>query len=91
MLTKLSAEDVRGALQRLSAALPPSVDVEKLVEREPLVLMADVAAVLAEIRRLMPGRDPVAVLLADPTGCLDMQASGLKASMEIDDGIPTRG
>lgn len=29
--------------------------------------------VLAELRRLMPGKDPVAVLLADPSGCLDMQ------------------
>ena len=28
---------------------------------------------LAELRRLVPGQDPVAVLLADPSGCLDMQ------------------
>lgn len=34
--------------------------------------------VLGELRRLMPGKDPVAVLLADPSGCLDMQVRGVK-------------
>lgn len=39
----------------------------------PLPLLHNKLQVLAEIRRLMPGHDPVAVLLSDPSGCLDMQ------------------
>lgn len=58
-----------------------------MIEREPLLLLADVRAVLAEIQRLLPGRDPVRTLVADPTIVLDMKAAGLPASLEIDDGI----
>ncbi|PRW60757.1 ATP-dependent zinc metalloprotease FTSH mitochondrial [Chlorella sorokiniana] len=87
MLVKLTAEDVQAALARLAAALGPQVNVERLVEAEPMFLLADIDAVLGELQRLMPGKDPVAVLLADPSGCLDMQSAGLKASLEIDDGI----
>lgn len=75
-------------LAALAAALPASVDVERLVAAEPMLLRADITAVLAELRRLLPGRDPVDLLLADPSGVLDMQTAGLKASLEIDDGIP---
>lgn len=45
MLVKLSAGDVRAALERLSAALGPRVDVERLVEAEPMFLLADIEAV----------------------------------------------
>lgn len=61
-------------LAALAAALPASVDVERLVAAEPMLLRADITAVLAELRRLLPGRDPVDLLLADPSGVLDMQA-----------------
>lgn len=76
----------RPALPPRRAALP-GVDLERVIEREPLLLLADVRAVLAEIKRLLPGRDPVRTLVADPTIVLDMKAAGLPASLEIDDGI----
>lgn len=87
LLTRLEPEQVGAALDRLTAVLPPNIDAGALVAAEPMLLLANVGAVLAEIERLLPGRDPIAVLLADPSGCLNMQSAGLKASLEIDDGI----
>ncbi|PSC74085.1 ATP-dependent zinc metalloprotease FTSH mitochondrial [Micractinium conductrix] len=88
MLVDLSPAQVSAQLAALQAALPPNIDVERLVAAEPMLLRADIQKVLAELRRLVPGKDPVSVLLADPSGVLDMQSAGLKASLEIDEGIP---
>ena len=68
-------ELVQQQLAGLADALPPSVDIERLVAAEPMLLRADIQAVLADLRRLMPGQDPVAVLLSNPSGCLDMAVS----------------
>ena len=51
--------------------------------------------VLGELRRLMPGKDPVAVLLADPSGCLDMQVKGQRgigclAGLDLQGGVSAR-
>ena len=71
MLVKLTAEDVRTALGRLSAVLGPQVDVERLVEAEPMFLLADIDAVsfvcalesavcsLSAARQLSRGLTPV--------------------------------
>lgn len=45
MLSKVSAEQVRTALAALAEALGPRVDVERLVEAEPMLLLADIQAV----------------------------------------------
>ncbi|KAL4421626.1 hypothetical protein ABPG75_010917 [Micractinium tetrahymenae] len=88
LLVEVSPAQVEAQLASLAAALPDSVDIERLIAAEPMFLRADIGKVLAELRRLMPGRDPVQLLLADPSGVLDMQSAGLKASLEIDEGIP---
>ncbi|KAL4450220.1 hypothetical protein ABPG77_010889 [Micractinium sp. CCAP 211/92] len=88
ILVEVTPAQVESQLVSLAAALPANIDVERLVAAEPMFLRADIAAVLAELQRLVPGRDPVELLLADPSGVLDMQSAGLKASLEIDDGIP---
>lgn len=65
----------------------PGVKVELLVEAEPMVLGADIPAVLANITRLMgAGTDPVAVLVSDPSSVLDMQQLGLPSAIDIGDG-----
>ena len=58
LLTQVSPEFVRRQLAELAQALPRSVDVERLVAAEPMLLRADIQAVLADLRRLMPGQDP---------------------------------
>lgn len=88
LLVQLTPQQVAAQLASLADALPTSVDVERLIAAEPMLLKADINGVLAELRRLVPGGDPVALLLADPSGVLDMQTAGLKASLEIDHGIP---
>lgn len=58
-------------------------DVESLVEREPLLLLADVDALVAEAERLLPsGQDPVSYLVANPGTLLDMQQAGLPSAID---------
>ena len=44
----------------------PGVNVAKLVDEEPFILHADIPTVLANIRRILPGVDPVQVLVGQP-------------------------
>ena len=80
LLTQVSPEFVQRQLAELAQALPPIVDIERLVAAEPMLLRADIQAVLADLRRLMPGQDPVSVLLSNPSGCLDMPVRWIGAS-----------
>jgi hypothetical protein len=91
MLLDATAELPRLRLQMeaWSAALPKT-DVAELVGREPMLLLCDVAAVLEELRRLLPGQDVEAVLRSDPGAVLDMQQAGLEASLTVDDGIAAK-
>ncbi|GAB4822584.1 hypothetical protein N2152v2_009630 [Parachlorella kessleri] len=87
LLLDLDADALQRQLVTLRVALP-GVKVELLVQREPLLLTADIQRVLEELQRLLPaGQDPIKVLVADPSSVLDMQMAGLPASLEVDDGI----
>ncbi len=64
-------------------ALEGRADVERLVEREPMLLLADVEELLAEAERLLPsGQDPVSYLVANPGTLLDMQQAGLQSAID---------
>lgn len=64
-------------------ALLPGADVEHLVEKEPLLLVADVDGLLEEAERLLPaGHDCVAYLAANPGTLLDMQQAGLDSAID---------
>ncbi len=70
----------RGVLYRASL---PGVDVDELVEREPMVFSADVPRVLADVKRLLGSRmDPVKYFVANPRQVLDMQQGGMPSSAE---------
>ena len=59
------------------------MNVEKLVDQEPLILLADVEFLLEEAERLLPaGRDPVAYLVTNPGTLLDMQQAGLDSAID---------
>lgn len=45
MLTQVTVDEVTAQLARLAAVLPPSIDVERLIEAEPMLLRADIQAV----------------------------------------------
>jgi hypothetical protein len=60
-------------------------DVERLIEREPMLLVADVDGLVAEAQRLLPkGQDPVAYLVANPGTLLNMQQAGLPSAIDGD-------
>ena len=58
-------------------------DVEELVEKEPMLLAANVRVLLEEAERLLPaGNDPVNFLAAMPSLLLDMQQAGLPSTID---------
>lgn len=58
-------------------------DVGRLIERESMLLLADVRGLIAEAERLLPrGQDPVAYLVANPGALLDMQQAGLPSAID---------
>ena len=60
-------------------------DVEKLVEREPMILASDVDGLLQEAQRLLPaGQNPAGFLAANPGMLLDMQQAGLPSTIDGD-------
>lgn len=71
LLLQLSVDDVAKQLDVLREALP-GADVEDLINREPLLLRANIGEVLDTVDRLMPGADPVKVLQANPTLVMPM-------------------
>ena len=66
-------------------AISGRADVERLVEREPMLLAADVRLLLEEAERLLPaGKDPISFLAASPGILLDMQQAGLPSTIDGD-------
>jgi len=61
--------------------------LEPLLENEPRLLLVDIAHVLGELERLLPGTDPRTILATHAGMVLGMKDAGLPASLEIDDGI----
>lgn len=44
----------------------PGVEVEQLIDAEPMLLKADMPGVLQNARRLLPKADPVGVIVSHP-------------------------
>ena len=65
----------------------PGVSVERIIESEPRLLVADIKAVKAELARLLPGQDPSRLVATHAGMVLGMKDAGLPASLLIDDGI----
>ena len=64
-------------------AVSGRADAEQLIEREPMLLAADVAVLLQEAERLLPAeKDPVDFLAANPGTLLDMQQAGLPSTID---------
>ena len=61
----------------------PGVDLDELIDREPMVFTADVPRVLADVQRLLGNSiDPLKYFVANPRELLDMQQGGLPSSAE---------
>ena len=61
----------------------PGVDLNDLVDCEPMIFMADVPKVLADVERLLGSSvDPVKYFAANPRQVMDMQQGGLPSSAE---------
>ena len=59
--------------------------MEAIVAREPALLSANIAGVLSEMKRLMPGqKDPIGFLASNPRLVLDMQSAGLPSTIDGD-------
>jgi len=82
-------ESLKARLDDMRRVLP-GVRVEALVDLEPMMLKADLDKVLANIRRIMPGHDPVAVLLAQPAMVLDMQQAGMDSAVDVEGFVPRK-
>ncbi|GFR50955.1 hypothetical protein Agub_g13275 [Astrephomene gubernaculifera] len=74
-------------LQELQAALP-GVNVALLVAEEPHLLRVDIGNVLGNCRRLMPGTDPVKLLVSQPQMVLTAVEAGLSSAMDVEGGAP---
>lgn len=60
--------------------VPVGTDVEALIEREPVLLVADLQKMVADIRRLMPLADPGVVIATNPGIVLDMSTHRMESS-----------
>ena len=61
----------------------PGIDLDDLVEREPMVFQADICKVLHDVQRLLGSSvDPVKYLAANPREVIDMQQGGMLSSAE---------
>ncbi|KAK9842918.1 hypothetical protein WJX74_004400 [Apatococcus lobatus] len=82
LLTDYSVEELVEKTDELRKHLP-GVDLDDLVEREPMVFKADMTKVLADVQRLL-GRnvDPVKYFATYPRQVIDMQQGGLHSSAE---------
>lgn len=82
LLLKTPMPELEAAIASLGENLP-GVSIGHLVEREPMLLRADVKQLLSEVGRLMPGKDPVAFLAANPGELIDMEVAGLPSTLEF--------
>ncbi|KAF5840096.1 hypothetical protein DUNSADRAFT_17831 [Dunaliella salina] len=88
LLSDYELPEVAARLDEMRKTLP-GVRVEALVDLEPQIMKVDLNEVLQNIRRILPNRDPVPVLLAQPQMVLDMQQAGLPTAMDVE-GSPGR-
>lgn len=63
------------------------MNVERLLESEPRLLLADIDEILDELQRLIPAIDPVKLVATHAGMVLPMKYAGLESSLTIDDGI----
>lgn len=79
---------LRGRLDEMRRQLGPRVNVAALVAAEPFMLTADMPAVLASCARLMPGMDPIPLLVSMPHMLLSAADSGLPPAPDVE-GSPS--
>lgn len=60
------------------------VDVDALIEQEPMLLRADLPRLMSELARLVPNADPVRLIASDPQMVLDMDVAGMPSTLEMD-------
>lgn len=58
------------------------MDIDDLLQREPLMLTANLKYVLQELKRLQPGRDSAELLFRNPGMVLTMDDQMLESSIE---------
>ncbi|KAL4549544.1 hypothetical protein Ndes2526B_g04552 [Nannochloris sp. 'desiccata'] len=86
LLRQPSPEILANKLENLRKKLP-NVNLERLIEAEPRLLLADIDEVLSELQRLLPGADPVKLVATHAGMVLPMKYAGMESSLSIDDGI----
>lgn len=84
LLLGMPVAEVAAKVAELRALLPGHVDVEALLEREPMLLRSDLPRLMSELARLMPAADPIALIISDPQLVLDMDAAGMPSTLELD-------
>eukprot|EP01025_Chloroclados_australasicus_P029184 TRINITY_DN2904_c1_g1_i1.p1 TRINITY_DN2904_c1_g1~~TRINITY_DN2904_c1_g1_i1.p1 ORF type:complete len:235 (-),score=30.57 TRINITY_DN2904_c1_g1_i1:301-1005(-) len=87
MLLAFSASELADRASALRSALPDVDNIDEVVEMEPRLLEVDVGAVLREVQRLLPGKNPQDFLSQQPSRVLDMSSQGLRPSIEDEPGI----
>lgn len=83
LVLEYEPSQVQQRLGQLQQQLP-GVNLEMLLEKEPMVLRADIPLVLEDIKRLMPSSRPLDVLVANPQMVLDMRQLDMPSSIEVD-------
>ncbi|GIL75622.1 hypothetical protein Vretimale_15148 [Volvox reticuliferus] len=73
-------DELRGAL--------PGINVPVLVAEEPHLLYCDINQVLYNCRRIVPGCDPVKLLISQPQMVLSAVEAGLSSAMDVEGGAP---
>lgn len=88
LLLEWEPEQLAQRLQEMRSQLP-GVRVEVLVNSEPMMLKANLALVLKNIRRIMPTvNDPITILVAQPQMVLDMQSAGMPSAADVEGPAP---
>ena len=62
----------------------PGKDIDGLLQREPLVLTANLKRALQELKRLQPGKDPAEFLFRNPGLVLTMDEQMMESSIDGD-------
>lgn len=62
----------------------PGKDIDDLLQREPLMLTANIKHALQELKRLQPGKDPAEFLFRNPGLVLTMDEQMMESSIDGD-------
>ena len=60
------------------------LDVENLIQREPLMLTVNLQSVFSEVKRLMPKQDPAQYVHRNPTVVLSMDEHMMGSTIDGD-------